>query len=139
MNDKQVEAIGMQIAMEYEQKQGRIPEDVTTQKLGFDICSKDALSNSIRYIEAKARAHIGAIALTQNEWFKAQRFGNDYYLYVVYNAATNPELHIISNPAGTIKTEEKVEIVRFFVNDNEVLSKGIKAGTINGLLKNFFR
>jgi len=27
------------------------------------------------------------VALTINEWFKAQRFKNDYYLYVVMNTA----------------------------------------------------
>jgi len=127
VSDAQVEAEGMRVAMEYEQKQGRIPEDVSAQNLGFDIRSKDLLSGTVRYIEVKARARSGAVALTQNEWFKAQRFGNEYYLYVVFNAATNPELHIIPNPAETLRAEEKVEIVRYLVNDNEIFSKGIKA------------
>jgi len=127
VSDAQVEAEGMRVAMEYEQKQGRIPEDVSAQNLGFDIRSKDSVAGTVRYIEVKARARSGAVALTQNEWFKAQRFGNEYYLYVVFNTATNPELHIIPNPAETLMAEEKVEIVRYLVNDKEIFSKGIKA------------
>jgi len=124
-SDAQVEEIGMRIAMEYEQRNGRIPEDVSSLNLGFDIKSYDE-AGKIRYIEVKARAQTGPVALTQNEWFKAQRFGNEYYLYVVFNASTNPELHIIPNPAETLKPEEKVEIVRYLVDGNEILNKGIK-------------
>ncbi|MGB9748116.1 MAG: helicase-related protein [Bacteroidales bacterium] len=126
VSDDEIEAVGMQVAMEYEQKQGRIPEDVSAQNLGFDIRSDDKMG-TIRYIEVKARAQTGPVALTQNEWFKARSFGNDYYLYVVFNAATKPELHIIPNPAETLKPEEKVERVRYLVAHNEIFSKGIKA------------
>jgi len=44
-----------------------------------------------------------------NEWFKARRFGDDYYLYVVLNAATDPRLYIIRNPAARLQAEERVE------------------------------
>jgi hypothetical protein len=37
---------------------------------------------------------------TPNEWFKAKQFKDQYYLYVVANAVTNPTLYIIRNPAG---------------------------------------
>ncbi|MEO0292624.1 MAG: helicase-related protein [candidate division WOR-3 bacterium] len=125
VSDAEIEEIGMRVAMEYEQTQGRIPEDVSSQNLGFDIRSTDS-SNNTRYIEVKARAQTGPVALTQNEWFKAQRFGNDYYLYVVFNADSKPELRIIANPASILKPEEKIEIVRYFVESNEILNKGIK-------------
>ncbi|MCR4416753.1 MAG: helicase-related protein [Ignavibacteria bacterium] len=124
-NDEEIEAIGMRLAMEYEHRNGRKPEDVSSQNLGFDIKSSDDEGN-IRYIEVKARAQLGPVALTQNEWFKAQRFGNEYYLYVVFNAATNPELHIIPNPAEILKPEEKFEIVRYLVDHTEILNKGIR-------------
>ncbi len=60
------------------------------------------------------------MALTKNEWFKAQRFGDDYYLYVVLNAATRPELYIIQNPGARLKPEEVVE-VRYRVGVEEIL------------------
>ena len=121
--DPQVEAVGMQMTMEYELSQGREPEDVSSQNLGFDIRSRDPRSGRKRYIEVKARARVGPVALTKNEWFKAQRFGGDYYLYVVLNAAIGPELYIIQNPAARLKPEEVVE-VRYRVPAEDVLSYG---------------
>ena len=32
----------------------------------------------------------GLVALTLNEWFKGKRFREQYLLYMVANAATNP-------------------------------------------------
>ena len=122
-SNTEVEKIGMEIARQFELNNGRLPEDVSEQNLGFDIRSTDK-NGQARYIEVKARAGTGDVALTQNEWFKAQRFRDDYYLYVVYNAANRPELFIIQNPADTVKPEEKVEIVRYIVNSDEIKRKG---------------
>ena len=109
----EVEAIGMKIAMEYELKEGRIPEDVHLQNLGFDIRSKD--KREIRYIEVKARAKEGKIALTPNEWMAAQRFGDNYWLYIITNALSHPKLYIIQNPAARLKAVKEVEVVRYLV------------------------
>jgi len=118
-SDAEVERIGMEVAMNYERGQGRVPVDVSGENLGFDIRSTGE-DGKIRYIEVKARADVGAVALTKNEWFKAQRFGEDYYLYVVFNATSKPELRIIQNPADRLKPEEKVEIVRYIVPMEQV-------------------
>ena len=115
--DEDIERIGVEIAMEYERQQGRKPEDVSKENLGFDIRSKG--EKETRYIEVKARAEEGDIALTPNEWFKAKRFKNQFWLYVVANAATNPTLYIINNPAENLKPQEKVEVVRFIVPAGE--------------------
>lgn len=112
--DPEVERIAMEESMKYERKNGREPEDVALENLGFDIRSIEKNGNK-RYIEVKGRAETGSVALTQNEWFKAKRFGNDYYLYVVYNTSSKPELYIIQNPAEKLKPEEKIEIVRYIV------------------------
>mgnify|MGYP000026366135 CR=1 FL=1 len=111
--DEEIERIGMEIAMEYERLHGREPEDVSKENLGFDIRSKG--EDEIRYIEVKTRAKEGDVALTPNEWFKAKRFKKQYWLYVVANAATNPTLNIINNPAENLEPQEKVEVVRFVV------------------------
>jgi len=112
--DKEIEEIGMRVAMEFEVAQGRSPEDVAAQNLGFDIRSK-APDESIRYIEVKARAVEGKIALTPNEWLMAHRLGNEYWLYVVVNAAKAPELYTIQDPAEKLKPEEEIEVVRYIV------------------------
>jgi len=123
--DDEIERIGMEVAMRYEREEGRVPEDVSTDNLGFDLRStgNDGVK---RYIEVKARAGVGAVALTQNEWWKAKRFGDDYFLYVVMNAANDPELIIIQNPAENLKPEEMVEMVRYIVPVAEINDKGEK-------------
>ncbi len=115
--------IGMEVAMRYEGKEGRVPEDASTDNLGFDLRSADK-DGVNRYIEVKARAGVGAVALTQNEWWKALRFGEDYFLYVVMNAASDPELYVVRNPAENLDPEELVEMVRYIVSADSILSAG---------------
>src|SRR6266571_2658933 len=123
--DEEIERRGMEIVMRYERDAGRHPEDVSKENLGFDIRSKDKNQN-VRYIEVKARATVGAVALTQNEWFKAQRLADDYYLCVVWNAGKGPKAEpiIIQNPAANLNIEEKVEVVRYIITASEIEHKG---------------
>ncbi len=123
-SDPDVEKIGMEIVMEYEKQQGRVPEDVASQNLGFDIRSVDLKTGVIRYIEVKARAQTAAVSLTQNEWFKAKRFKDDYYLYAVMPTSDNPALYIIRNPAENLDAEERIELVRYIVPYKEISDKG---------------
>jgi len=121
VENEEVERIGMEIAMEYERQHGRQPEDVSKENLGYDIRSKG--KEEIRYIEVKARAQSGDVALTPNEWMKAKRFKEQYWLYVVENATTNPTLYVINNPAENLKAVEKVEVVRFVIPFEEWKNK----------------
>ncbi|MGB9872830.1 MAG: helicase-related protein, partial [Anaerolineae bacterium] len=93
---RRVEEAGMQVAMEYERRQGRVPEDVSAQFLGYDILSSGP--GETRYIEVKAFAGTGPLELTPHEWQMAERLGDRYWLYVVENALTEPRLHTIRNP-----------------------------------------
>jgi SNF2 family DNA or RNA helicase len=121
-SDPEIEKIGMEAAMKYEIEQGRFPEDICKENLGYDIRSKDKNGN-IRYIEVKSRAANGAVALTQNEWFKANRFKNEYYLYAVMNCSKEPKLYIINNPSEILSAEQKVE-VRYLISIDQIQSKG---------------
>jgi len=114
--DEEIEWIGMKFVTEYERDHGREPEDVHLENLGYDIRSKDD-KEVYRYIEVKSRAREGAIVLTPNEWLMAQRLRNEYWLYVVVNASTQPELFIIQNPAEHLKPDEEISIVRYIVKD----------------------
>ncbi|MBA7636186.1 RNA polymerase-associated protein RapA [subsurface metagenome] len=124
ISDEKVEKIGMKISIEYEKNQGRKPKDVSKENLGFDIRSKG--DDGIRYIEVKARANEGYVALTTNEWFKANRFKEQYWLYVVSNATTYPTLYVINNPAFNLNVEKKIEVIRFLVPLEEWKNKGVK-------------
>lgn len=121
VSDEEVEKIGMEYVMKYEKENGRDPQDVSSENLGFDIRSIDK-SGAVRYIEVKTRSGERAVALTQNEWFKAKRFQDDYYLYVVLNAVSSPELYIFQNPAKNLNPEEKIETVRYIIDLDKIKS-----------------
>ncbi len=115
MESEEVERSGMEVAMTYERRAGRLPEDVSAEKVGYDIRSALPDGSEMRYIEVKARAGTGKIALTQNEWFAAQRLGPEYWLYVVVDAVTQPALYLIQDPAAHLEPEEVVQVVRYVV------------------------
>ena len=68
----------------------------------------------------------GVVVLTPNEWFMAHRLGNEYWLYIVVNAASNPELYVIQNPAINLKPEEEINIVRYIIKDWRRNAEGVK-------------
>ncbi|GBC99627.1 RNA polymerase-associated protein RapA [bacterium HR17] len=106
----ELEVVGLQVAMNHERKHGRSPVDVSLQRLGYDIRST-APDGTVRYIEVKTRARSGSIALTEHEWLKAKQLGESYWLYVVENAATEPTLWLINNPADRL--EPQAQIVQY--------------------------
>ncbi len=108
---KEIERIGMERAIKHEKENGRIPKDVSSQRRrGYDIHST-ASGGEIRCIEVKARAGREPVVLTRNEWDVAEQTDN-YFLYVVLNADTQPKLYTIQNPAGIITPVEREEYVR---------------------------
>ncbi|MDH7481133.1 MAG: helicase-related protein [Armatimonadota bacterium] len=115
-SDAEVEAVGMKVAMGYEYENGRTPEDVSRQNLGYDVRSIDP-NGEVRYIEVKARATTGEIVLTPNEWLMAKRLQQEYWLYVVENVSTKPELYTLQNPAALLQPEQVIETVRYVVKD----------------------
>lgn len=125
--DAAIEAIGMQLAMEYERQQGRNPVDVSAQNLGYDIRS-EARDGSVRYIEVKARAHTGDLVLTPNEWTMAQRLGDEYWLYVITDAAHQPRLQCIQNPAQSLTPTPIQGVVRYRVPQEQWQPIAVEAG-----------
>jgi len=126
--DAAIEAIGMQVAMEYERQQGRVPVDVSAENRGYDIRS-EAPDGSVRYIEVKARAHTGDLVLTPNEWTMAQRLGDEYWLYVVADAASQPRLQCIQNPAQSLTPTPIQGVVRYRVPLDQWQSVATEART----------
>ena len=52
-----------------------------------------------RFIEVKGRAYRGPISLSANEYSAAKRLGRNYWLYVVFNCSSTPEVLAINDPA----------------------------------------
>lgn len=117
-SDPEIERIAVEVAKQYEIDQGRKPISVEEENCGWDLTSLAAGQVS-RYIEVKGRASVGGVALTPNEWIKAQRFGKDYWLYVVVNCGTKPELYLIQDPASKLSPKEEVSVVRYMIGQGD--------------------
>lgn len=89
----ETEATAMRVVMEYERSQGRQVFDVHEKNLGYDVTSLDLNSGELRLIEVKGLAGAkGTILLTPNERRVAEDRRDCYWLYVVTNCSTKPEL-----------------------------------------------
>lgn len=104
VRDDEIEKIAVQKAIEYEESQGWKVESVEKDNRGFDLISRkphphdDKTFIKVKFIEVKGRSTIGEIALTANEYKTAERLQKDYWLYVVFNCASTPEIHIVQDP-----------------------------------------
>jgi superfamily II DNA or RNA helicase len=100
-----IERIAVQAAIAFEEARGCKVESVESDTRGFDLISRRMVSDTsrerieTRFIEVKGRAAVGEIALTANEYKTAQRLGDDYWLYVAFNCASQPQVTLIQNPA----------------------------------------
>lgn len=121
---KEIERIGMEHARCHEEEEDCTVEDVAAENLGYDLRSTTP-DGKIRCIEVKARADRAFVLLTSNEWSIAKELKDDYFLYVVLNAVTQPELYIIQNPADEISTVEQID-VRYQVPLSEITEHGIR-------------
>ena len=101
--DKEVEAIAMVQAMEYERVAGRTPEDVSALNLGYDIRSIHSGSGELRLIEVKGLgSEEGNILLTPNEHRVAQDRRDCFWLYVVTSCKSPaPRLQTRFDPASS--------------------------------------
>ena len=89
----ETEMTAMRVVMESEEAQGRQVYDVHEKNLGYDLTSLDLRSGELRLIEVKGLAGAtGTILLTPNERRVAEDRPECYWLYVVTNCATEPQL-----------------------------------------------
>lgn len=127
VRDDEIERIAVQAAIAHEETQGRQVESVEAQNRGFDLISRrphpedPATAIDVKFIEVKGRAGVGEVALTTNEYKTAERLKNDYWLYVVYNCASSPEVHAIRNPAR-LGWKSIVKVEHYVVGPNELLA-----------------
>jgi superfamily II DNA or RNA helicase len=111
---RQIEEAGMKAALEHERRAGREPQDVSKEFKGYDILSRGA--RETRYIEVKAFATTGPLELTAHEWQMAKRLGQDYWIYAVENALSQPEVTEIQDPVDTLpRPQEVVDVVKVVV------------------------
>lgn len=111
--DDEVEAIGMKVAMDYELSQGRTPEDVSADNVGYDVRSV-ATDGTKRYIEVKGRSGTDGVMLSENEMNRLAQLGNRAWLYIVTECkSNNPVLNIINDPANNLQFKQLSKGVQF--------------------------
>jgi SNF2 family DNA or RNA helicase len=126
VQDEGVERIAVQAVIAYEEIRGWKVESVEQDSRGFDLISRrphpedPQTAVEVRFIEVKGRAGVGEIALTSNEYRTAERLKNDYWLYVVFNCASKPEIHSIQNPSR-LGWEPLVKIEHYHVDSEKIL------------------
>lgn len=126
VSDPEIEKIAVQVAMEHERARGWIVESVENENRGYDLLSKrphptePGVFVQARFIEVKGRAGTGEVALTANEYRTAQRLGEDFWLYVVFDCATTPKLNAIQDPAK-LGWEPVVKVEHYHVPAKAIL------------------
>ena len=104
VRNDEIERIAVEAVTQYEEARDHVVESVEAENRGFDLISREshqedaATAIKVRFIEVKGRASVGEVALSSNEYKTAARLKEDYWLYVVYNCATKPEIHIVQDP-----------------------------------------
>jgi len=106
VENEEIERIAVQTVIAHEEARGWRVESVELDDRGFDLISRRPHAEDpktfveVRFIEVKGRAGVGDIALSANEYRTAERLRKDYWLYVVLNCASRPEVHVIQDPAS---------------------------------------
>lgn len=133
VSDPEIEKIAIESVVKYEESRGWKVQSVEEENRGFDLISRKPHpedSNTaieVRFIEVKGRSHVAEVALTTNEYKTAERLKKDYWLYVVFNCSTEPEVHVIQDPAR-LGWKPIVKVEHYHVGANEIL----KSETRNG-------
>jgi len=127
VRDEEVERIAVREAIAYEESRGWQVEGVEDQNRGFDLISRKPhpedpkTAVGVRFIEVKGRSGVGEIALSTNEYKTAQRLGKDYWLYAVFNCASEPDLHTIRDPAR-LGWQPLVKIEHYHLGAKDILA-----------------
>ena len=115
--NRETEQTAMQVVMDYETAQGRRVVDVHEENLGYDVTSLDTASGELRLIEVKGlAAKTGTILLTPNERRVAEDRRDCYWLYVVTNCATVPELREPIRDPARFPWHEVTKVQHYWLN-----------------------
>lgn len=127
VRDEAIERLAIEAVIAHEEARGWQITSVEKDNRGFDLISRRShpedpqTAIEIRFIEVKGRAAVGEVALTSNEYKTAERLRKDYWLYVVFNCKTEPEVHCIQDPVK-LSWEPLVKIEHYHVEAKEILT-----------------
>lgn len=132
VRDENIERIAVAAVIAYEEARGWQVVSVESENKGFDLISRRFAANNpdyaveIRYIEVKGRAREGIVAMTSNEYQTSFRLKGDYWLYVVFNCATDvdrgPDVYPIQDPAR-LRWEPMREVIQYRVDAQTIIEE----------------
>jgi hypothetical protein len=109
---RDAEEIALEIAMRFEEIEGREPDDRHKQQaIGYDVYSKTG-NEEEQFIEVKHfRGDPGTFELTPHEWKKAETEKDKYFVYIVsgLKEGSSPMLEIIQNPIKHLTPDPPVQ------------------------------
>jgi hypothetical protein len=118
----EVEAIAMQVAMEYEKEKGRQVHDVHEKNFGYDLTSLDVSSGELRPIEVKGIGEsAGNVLLTLNEKRVAEDRRDCYWLYVVTDCKADPKLQNPIKDPARLEWHEVKKVDHYYLSINAVM------------------
>ena len=126
VSDPEIEKIAVKAVTEYEEARGWKVQSVEEENRGFDLISRKPhpedpqTAIKVRFIEVKGRSHIGEVTLTTNEFKTAERLKKDFWLYVVFNCASTPEIHLIRDPVK-LGWQPLIKIEHYHIGPNKIL------------------
>ena len=135
VRDEEIERAAIAAVTAYEEARGWQVESVESENRGFDLISRrphpedPKTAVEVRFIEVKGRAAVGEVALTSNEYKTAVRLKHDYWLYVVFNCATTPEVNVVNDPAR-LGWQPIIKVEHYHVGAAEII-KAAEASPTN--------
>lgn len=127
VRDEEIERIAVHTVIAHEEARGWQVESVERENRGFDLISRKPhpadpkTAIEVRFIEVKGRAAVGEVALTTNEYKTAERLKQDYWLYVVFNCTSTPQVHVIQDPVR-LSWEPIQKIEHYHVGAAQILA-----------------
>ncbi len=105
VRDEEIERIAVDFVTAQLTAEGWKVDSVEKENRGYDLRVRKPhpedpeTAIEVRFVEVKGRAGVGAVALTTNEYKTAERLKKEYWLYVVFNCGSKPEVHAVQDPA----------------------------------------
>ena len=113
----ETEMTAMRVVMEHETALGRQVEDVHEKDLGYDVTSLDLRSGELRLIEVKGlHGPTGSILLTPNERRVAEDRPDCYWLYVVTDCGSEPQLQEPIRDPARFPWQEVTKVEHFWLD-----------------------
>lgn len=102
-----IEVFARDAVCTYEKARGRVAEQMPQTHPGYDIISRDPLTDEERFIEVKGingEWNQTGVGLSKLQFSNAQDYGNNYWLYVVelISDQENLRVHPICSPASQV-------------------------------------